>query len=178
MAVDSLMAVAKQLHGAHQALADKLMGRHDLPEHHTLDLFYQSVKACADVQDFILRTAARLNLPIQWLPDRIAEQNFNLDEPPTRASAWVGVLLNQHLKVFRERLSIMPTLSASDVDQVAVTTRHCDQTSHLHCTDAKRSTEPRLSIISRHACAAALMLCACQGTFIFYQQRNATTYML
>ena len=62
--------------------------------------------------------AARLNLPIKWLPDRIAEQNFNLEEPPTKASAWVGVLLNNHLKVFRERLSTMPMLSPSDVDQV------------------------------------------------------------
>lgn len=62
--------------------------------------------------------AARLNLPIKWLPDRIAEQNFNLEEPPTKASAWVGALLNNHLKVFRERLSTMPMLSPSDIDQV------------------------------------------------------------
>lgn len=57
MAVDSLMALAKQLHSAHHALADKLMGRQDLPEHYNLDLFYQSVKSSSDVQDFILRTA-------------------------------------------------------------------------------------------------------------------------
>ena len=66
----------------------------------------------------VLCVAARLNLPIKWLPDRIAEQNFNLEEPPTKASAWVGALLNNHLKVFRERLSTMPMLSPSDVDQV------------------------------------------------------------
>lgn len=118
VAVDSLMAVASQLHSAHHALTDKLMGRQDLPEQYALDLFYQSVKSSSDVQDFILRTAARLNLPIKWLPDRIAEQNFNLEEPPTKASAWVAVLLNQHLKVFRERLSTMPMLSTADVDQV------------------------------------------------------------
>ena len=118
VAVDSLMAIANQLHSAHHALADKLMGRQDLPEQYALDLFYQSVKSSSDVQDFILRTAARLNLPIKWLPDRIAEQNFNLEEPPTKASAWVAVLLNQHLKVFRERLSTMPMLSTADVDQV------------------------------------------------------------
>jgi hypothetical protein len=112
------MAIANQLHSAHHALADKLMGRQDLPEQYTLDLFYQSVKSSSDVQDFILRTAARLNLPIKWLPDRIAEQNFNLEEPPTKASAWVAVLLNQHLKVFRELLSTMPMLSTADVDQV------------------------------------------------------------
>lgn len=57
VAVDSLMAIAKQLHSAHHALADKLVGRQDLPDHYTLDLFYQSVKSSSDVQDFILRTA-------------------------------------------------------------------------------------------------------------------------
>lgn len=57
VAVDSLMAIAKQLHSAHHALADKLLGRQDLPEHYTLELFYQSVKSSSDVQDFILRTA-------------------------------------------------------------------------------------------------------------------------
>lgn len=129
------MAVANQLHSAHHALTDKLTGRQDLPEHYTLDLFYQSVKSSSDVQDFILRTAARLNLPIKWLPDRIAEQNFNLDEPPTKASAWVGVLLNQHLKVFRERLSTMPTLSTADIDQV----RHALCTSQV--TKRKRTVK-------------------------------------
>lgn len=62
VAVDSLMAIAKQLHSAHHALAEKLMGRQDLPENYALDLFYQSVKSSSDVQDFILRTAGRLQL--------------------------------------------------------------------------------------------------------------------
>ena len=74
------------------------------------------------VQDFILRSAARLNLPIKWVPDRIAEQNFNLEEPPTTASAWVGVML-KHLQTFRQRLSTMPTLTTRDVDQVRPTWR-------------------------------------------------------
>ena len=74
-----------------------------------------ALSSCAS---WFLCVAARLNLPIKWLPDRIAEQNFNLEEPPTKASAWVGALLNNHLKVFRERLSTMPMLSPSDVDQV------------------------------------------------------------
>ena len=69
------------------------------------------------MQDFILRSAARLNLPIKWVPDRIAEQNFNLEEPPTTASAWVGVML-KHLQTFRQRLSTMPTLTTRNVDQV------------------------------------------------------------
>ena len=64
-----------------------------------------------------MRSAARLNLPIKWVPDRIAEQNFNLEEPPTTASAWVGVML-KHLQTFRQRLSTMPTLTTKDVDQV------------------------------------------------------------
>ncbi len=50
VAVDSLMAVAGQLHSAHHALADKLTSRSDLQEHHTLDAFFQTVKAAADVQ--------------------------------------------------------------------------------------------------------------------------------
>lgn len=64
MAVDSLMAVAKQLHSAHHALADKLIGRQDLPDHYTLDLFFQSVKSSSDVQDFILRTAGMTPSPV------------------------------------------------------------------------------------------------------------------
>ena len=92
--------------------------RHGRPEHLltlpvNLNLFVLHI---TDVPHVL--PAARLNLPIKWLPDRIAEQNFNLEEPPTKASAWVGALLNNHLKVFRERLSTMPMLSPSDVDQV------------------------------------------------------------
>lgn len=64
VAVDSLMAIARQLHLAHHALADKLVGRQDLPDHYTLDLFYQSVKSSSDVQDFILRTAGSLSSPV------------------------------------------------------------------------------------------------------------------
>lgn len=64
VAVDSLMAIARQLHSAHHALADKLVGRQDLPDHYTLDLFYQSVKSSSDVQDFILRTAGSLSSPV------------------------------------------------------------------------------------------------------------------
>lgn len=45
----------------------------------------------AQLRDMVLRAAARYNLPIRWLPDRLAEQNFNIDEPPTRASPWVKV---------------------------------------------------------------------------------------
>lgn len=58
----------------------------------------QAVKAAADVRDALLRAAARANLPVRWLPERLAEQNFNLEEPPTRASPWVAVLLS-HLQV-------------------------------------------------------------------------------
>ena len=69
------------------------------------------------MQDYILRVAARLNLPIKWLPERIAEQNFNLEEPPTNASAWTAVLL-QHMRNFRQHLSTMPTVTPHDIDQV------------------------------------------------------------
>ena len=50
------------------------------------------------MRDALLRAAARANLPVRWLPERLAEQNFNLEEPPTRASPWVAVLLS-HLQV-------------------------------------------------------------------------------
>lgn len=47
--------------------------------------------AMLQLRDMVLRAAARYNLPIRWLPDRLAEQNFNIEEPPTRASPWVKV---------------------------------------------------------------------------------------
>ncbi|KAK9823710.1 hypothetical protein WJX72_004829 [[Myrmecia] bisecta] len=117
VAVDSLLAVAAQLSSAHSALANKLVGRADVPEHRTLDAFFQTIKAASDVRDSVLRTGARLNLPIRWLPDRIAESNFHLEEPPSKPSPWVGVLLN-HLKVFRQRLETAANLGRSDIDQL------------------------------------------------------------
>jgi len=65
----------------------------------------------------VLRAAARLNLPISWIPERLSEQNFNLEEPPTKASPWVGVLLN-HLRVFRRSLESLGTMTPRDTDQV------------------------------------------------------------
>ena len=78
----------------------------------------ESVQAARDVRDVILRAAARLNVPIRWLPDRIAEQNFNLEEPPSQASPWVPVLLG-HLQTFVERLVDMSALSPPDVHQAS-----------------------------------------------------------
>ena len=75
------------------------------------------LQAAGDVRDVILRAAARLNVPIRWLPDRIADSNFNLEEPPSKASPWVPILL-AHLQTFVERLTTMPTLSPADVHQV------------------------------------------------------------
>ena len=68
----------------------------------------------------MLRAAARLNLPINWIPERLSEQNFNLEEPPTKSSPWVAVLLN-HLRVFRQRLETAGGMSPEDVEQV----HHC-----------------------------------------------------
>ncbi len=75
------------------------------------------MQAAGDVRDVILRAAARLNVPIRWLPDRLAEQNFNLEEPPSRASPWVPILLG-HLQTFVERLVDMSALTPADVHQV------------------------------------------------------------
>lgn len=67
--------------------------------------------------DVVLREAARLNLPIDWIPNRLAEQNFDLEEPPTKASPWVGVLLN-HLRVFHQRLETVGGMQRQDIAEV------------------------------------------------------------
>jgi hypothetical protein len=64
----------------------------------------------------VLRAAARHALPIRWLPERVAEQNFNIGEPPTRASPWARVLLG-HLAAFRQALAGQAALSPADVDE-------------------------------------------------------------
>jgi hypothetical protein len=50
VASDSLAALAGQLTGAHTALTEKLVGRSDVPEHHSLDSFFQTIKAVPDVR--------------------------------------------------------------------------------------------------------------------------------
>ena len=60
------------------------------------------------MRDALLRAAARANLPVRWLPERLAEQNFNLEEPPTRASPWVAVLLS-HLQPRPARAAVHVT---------------------------------------------------------------------
>ena len=67
--------------------------------------------------EVVFRAAARLNVQLGWLPDRISESNFNLEEPPERASPWVGVLLN-HLASFRQKLSTAASLTPDDVSSV------------------------------------------------------------
>ncbi len=52
MAADSLAAVAGQLTAAQVALSEKLVGRSDVPDHHALDTFFQTVKAVTDVRPF------------------------------------------------------------------------------------------------------------------------------
>lgn len=50
-----------------------------------LDLFFQrTVGAADDVRDATLRSGARLNLPLGWVPDAIASCNYVLSEPPTK----------------------------------------------------------------------------------------------
>ncbi len=50
------------------------------------------------------RTGARLILPIRWVPERIAQQNFWMFEPPTHHLAWVNEL-QSNLYLFRDRLA-------------------------------------------------------------------------
>lgn len=49
MAVDSLRSVAGLLSETYSALHDSVFGRTDVPENHTLDTFFSTVKATADV---------------------------------------------------------------------------------------------------------------------------------
>lgn len=80
------------------------------------------------LRDMVLRAAARYNLPIRWLPDRLAEQNFAMQEPPSKASPWVKVLLG-HLQTLRQRLNSQEGLAAADVVEVGngLCTSHTDE---------------------------------------------------
>ena len=49
VAVDALEAVAVQLLGAQAVLQDRLVGRPDIPDHHSLDAFVPTLRATADV---------------------------------------------------------------------------------------------------------------------------------
>ena len=74
--------------------------------------------ACQDLEDCILRTGARLNLPIKSTSDRIAGQSFNLSEPPAKQSAWVDELC-LHLSMYRDRMAQVKSLSAHNIQQVS-----------------------------------------------------------
>ena len=69
------------------------------------------------LRDMVLRAAARYNLPIRWLPERLAEQNFNIQEPPSKASPWVRVLMG-HLQSLRQRLDSQAGLTPADISEV------------------------------------------------------------
>ena len=76
-------------------------------------------RLAADVRDYVWRTGARLNLPLAWLPDRIACGRFALEEPPSRPSEWVGDVLRQ-ARVFVQRLEHMDSLGRDDVHLVSL----------------------------------------------------------
>lgn len=63
------------------------------------------------------RGAARANLALTWLPERLAEQEWSLAEPPTKASRWVAAVL-QPLQYLRQRLDTTAALAPSDIDLV------------------------------------------------------------
>jgi hypothetical protein len=65
------------------------------------------------------RGAARANLPLTWLPERLVEQEWGLAEPPTKASRWVAAVL-QALKQLRQRLDTAAALSPADLDLVRI----------------------------------------------------------
>ena len=78
-----------------------------------------SVVMRMQLRDMVLRAAARYNLPIRWLPDRLAEQNFAIQEPPSKASPWVRVLMG-HLQSLRQRLDSQQGLTSADVTEVSL----------------------------------------------------------
>lgn len=82
MAVDSLMEAANQLQKAHHAFADKLMGRTDVPEHHSVDQFFQTVKAAADVQVCIRWLVTRLVVVSSVSQDRTANTSACISSGP------------------------------------------------------------------------------------------------
>ena len=50
VAVDSLLVIGRQFQAAQAALTDRLAGRSDISEHHSLETFLQTVKAASDVR--------------------------------------------------------------------------------------------------------------------------------
>ena len=48
-----------------------------------------------DVQDCILRAAARASLPLASLVKIISAANYNLEEPPAYTAPWVGEMLER-----------------------------------------------------------------------------------
>lgn len=86
--------------------------------------------------EVIFRAAARLNVQLNWVPERLAEGNFNLEEPPERASPWVGVLLS-HLANWRQKLDTAASLTAEDFSLVCSCSRPsfaCAAWSAVLCT--------------------------------------------
>jgi hypothetical protein len=65
----------------------------------------------------MFRGAARANLALSWLPERLVEQNWNLEEPPTKAGRWVATVLHT-AKQLRYKLDTAEGLSTADKDLV------------------------------------------------------------
>ncbi|KAK9809306.1 hypothetical protein WJX73_003160 [Symbiochloris irregularis] len=114
VAADSLRKLASFMTQAASALMEALTGCTDIPDQHAPEVFFQTVKAATDLVEVVFRTAARLNVQLGWVPERLSEGNFNLEEPPERASPWVGVLLN-HLANWRQKLDTATSLTAEDM---------------------------------------------------------------
>ena len=70
-----------------------------------------------DVCDSILRSGARLNLPVLPALEHIAGQKWELAQLPGKAAPWVDEMC-MHAQIFRERLSHVKGLSHDNVQQV------------------------------------------------------------
>lgn len=87
--------------------------------------------------EVMYRAVARLNVQLGWVPDRLAEGNFNLEEPPERASPWVGVLLS-HLATFRQKLDTAASLTPDDLALVRAHALAACPWSHAQSLGAQR----------------------------------------
>ncbi|KAK9817254.1 hypothetical protein WJX72_011915 [[Myrmecia] bisecta] len=149
VAVESLMAVAHELKRAKHDLQSLLTAA----DYQSLEHFFsRTVEAAQDLEDCILRTGARFNLPIKSIVDRIAGQNFNLSAPPAKQSAWVDELC-LHLTLFRDRMAQVKSLSAHNVQQLW---RHAIAFTAEVILDGIAKVRSRCSAIGRNQMAADL----------------------
>eukprot|EP00891_Asterochloris_glomerata_P005698 jgi/Astpho2/5698/fgenesh1_pg.00079_%23_105_t len=140
----ALMAVAAELKLARGDMQSLL----PVEEHAALEVFFnRTVEAAEDVCDSILRSGARLNLPVLPALEHIAGQKWELAQLPGKASPWVDEMC-MHAQIFRERLSHVKGLSHANVQQLW---RHAIHYMAEVTLEGVARIRTRCSAIGRHA---------------------------